>query len=282
MIIDGKKVAKDIRASIRARLEQHPTASITLATVLVGEDPASQLYVGMKHREANAAGIDSKHIELSAKISQEELEEAVSALANDDSVHGILVQLPLPKHLNKDRILAKVPPEKDVDGLTAFNMGRLLQGNKQLVPCTPLGVMRLIEAYEIETSGKSAVVVGRSSLVGLPQFLLLAERGTDATVTLAHSRTRDLAEVCRGADILVCAAGSPGMITADCIKAGAMVFDVGVSRTDKGIQGDVDFDSVSKVAGGITPMPGGTGPMTVACLLENTVLAAQLQGTLPS
>lgn len=282
MIIDGKKVAIEIRNNIKSRLDQFPNVHITLATVLVGSDPASKLYVGMKHREANAAGILSKNIELSANIGQDELEQYISELANNDEVHGILVQLPLPKHLDKDRILEKIPPEKDVDGLTHVNMGRLIQGRKQLVPCTPLGVMRLIDAYNIETSGKSAVVVGRSSLVGLPQLLLLAERGVDATVTLAHSRSQDLAAICRSADILVCAAGSPAMITAECVKPGAMVFDVGVSRTDKGIQGDVDFESVSKVAGGITPMPGGTGPMTVACLLENTILAAQLQGTLPS
>ena len=278
MIIDGKKVALDIRNNIRARLEKFPNANITLATVLVGEDPASQLYVGMKHREANAAGLHSKNIELPADISQQQLEQQIELLANDKDVHGILVQLPLPKHLNKDAVLAKIPAEKDVDGLTEVNMGRLLQGQKQLVPCTPLGVMRLIDAYNIETSGKTAVVVGRSALVGLPQFLLLAERGIDATVTLAHSRTENLANICRSADILVCAAGSPAMITADCIKPGAMVFDVGVSRTKHGIQGDVDFESVNKVAGGVTPMPGGTGPMTVACLLENTLLAAQLQG----
>ena len=282
MIIDGKKVAIEIRNKLKSRLDQFPNVSITLATVLVGDDPASKLYVDMKHREANAAGIRSKNIELAANTSQEALEQKISELADDEQVHGILVQLPLPKGLNKDRVLAKIPPEKDVDGLTDINMGRLVQGQKQLVPCTPLGVMRLIDAYNIETSGKTAVVVGRSALVGLPQFLLLSERGVDATVTLAHSRSPDLASICKTADILVCAAGSPAMITADCVKSGAMVFDVGVSRTDKGIQGDVDFDSVSKVAGGITPMPGGTGPMTVACLLENTVLAARLQGTLPS
>lgn len=282
MIIDGKKVALEIRKNIKARLQQHPAVNVTLATVLVGNDPASQLYVGMKHREANAAGIQSKNIELSAKISQAELEEEVFALANDCNVHGILVQLPLPKHLDKDRILEKIPPKKDVDGLTHVNMGSLVQGRKQLVPCTPLGVMRLIEAYDIETSGKNAVVVGRSSLVGLPQLLLLAERGIDATVTLAHSRTQNLPAVCRTADILICAAGSPKMINADCVKPGAMVFDVGVTRTESGIQGDVDFESVRKVAGGVTPMPGGTGPMTVACLLENTLLAAQLQGALSS
>ncbi|MCL4170350.1 UNVERIFIED_CONTAM: hypothetical protein GTU68_026917 [Idotea baltica] len=235
----------------------------------------------MKHREANAAGIQSKHIELNEDISQKELEQQISLLADDDNVHGILVQLPLPKHLNREKMLSKIPPYKDVDGLTDVNMGRLLQGHKQLVPCTPLGVMRLIEAYNIETSGRNAVVVGRSSLVGLPQVLLLSERGADATVTLAHSRTQDLAEICKSADILVSAVGSPALITKDFVKPGAMVFDVGVTRINNKIQGDVDFDAVSGIAGGVTPMPGGTGPMTVACLLENTILAATLQNVLP-
>jgi methylenetetrahydrofolate dehydrogenase (NADP+)/methenyltetrahydrofolate cyclohydrolase len=280
LIIDGKKVATDIRNAIRARLDQIPNANITLATVLVGENPASKLYVGMKHREANAAGIRSKQVVLAADINQQQLEAEINKLATDTGITGILVQLPLPEHLDKQRIIALIPPEKDVDGLTDVNMGRLLQGQKQLVPCTPLGVMRLIDAYQIETQGKNAVVVGRSSLVGLPQVLLLSERGVDATVTLAHSRSHNLAQITKQADILVSAVGSPKMITADHVKPGAMVFDVGVTRSKAGIQGDVDFASVSKIAAGITPMPGGTGPMTVACLLENTVIAAQLQGIL--
>ena len=282
MIIDGKKVAVDIRNKIKTHLANFPNTTITLATVIVGNNPASKLYVGMKHREAHAAGIHSKHIDLDENISQQELEQQITELANDDSVHGILVQLPLPEHLNKEKMLSKIPPEKDVDGLTDINMGRLLQGQKQLVPCTPLGVMRLIEAYGIETRGKNAVVVGRSSLVGLPQMLLLAERGADATVTLAHSRSGDLASICSSADILVSAVGSPALIQKEFIKPGAMVFDVGVSRLDnQKIQGDVDFDVAIQIAAGVTPMPGGTGPMTVACLLENTIFAATLQGVLP-
>lgn len=282
MIIDGKKVALEIRNKIKAQLENFPHSKITLATVIVGSNPASQLYVGMKHREANAAGIHSKHVELNENITQKELERQITLLADDENVHGILVQLPLPKHLNKEKMLEKIPPEKDVDGLTEVNMGRLLQGHKQLVPCTPLGVIRLIEAYNIETSGKKAVVVGRSSLVGLPQVLLLSERGADATVTLAHSRTQDLAGICKQADILVSAVGSPALITEEFIKPGAMVFDVGVTRLEnQKIQGDVSFDAATKIAGGVTPMPGGTGPMTVACLLENTILAATLQNVLP-
>ncbi|MDG1249702.1 MAG: bifunctional 5,10-methylenetetrahydrofolate dehydrogenase/5,10-methenyltetrahydrofolate cyclohydrolase [Gammaproteobacteria bacterium] len=281
MIIDGKKVAIQLRNQIKTQLAQFSDIQITLATVLVGEDPASKLYVGMKHREAHAAGIHSKHVSLQKDIDQQSLEAEIEKLASDDNVNGILVQLPLPKHINKDRVLAKIPAEKDVDGLTEVNMGRLIQGQNQLVPCTPLGVMRLIEAYNIPTCGKTAVVVGRSSLVGLPQMLLLSARGADATVTLAHSRSENLVEICQRADILVSAVGSAGMITAAHVKPGAMVFDVGVTRTADGILGDVDFTSVEKIAGGVTPMPAGTGPMTVACLLENTVKAASLQGILP-
>jgi len=281
LIIDGKKVAIQLRNQIKAQLAQFSDIQITLATVLVGENPASKLYVGMKHREAHAAGIHSKHITLQQDIDQQSLEAEIEKLASDDSVNGILVQLPLPKHIDKDRILAKIPAEKDVDGLTEVNMGRLVQGQNQLVPCTPLGVMRLIEAYNIPTRGKTAVVVGRSSLVGLPQMLLLSAHGADATVTLAHSRSENLVEICQRADILVSAVGSAGMITAAHVKPGAMVFDVGVTRTAAGILGDVDFAAVEKIAGGVTPMPAGTGPMTVACLLENTVKAALLQGILP-
>jgi methylenetetrahydrofolate dehydrogenase (NADP+) / methenyltetrahydrofolate cyclohydrolase len=281
LIIDGKKVAIQLRNQIKAQLAQFSDVQITLATVLVGEDPASKLYVGMKHREAHAAGIHSKHVTLQKDIDQESLEAEIEKLASDDKVNGILVQLPLPKHIDKDRVLAKIPAEKDVDGLTEVNMGRLIQGQNQLVPCTPLGVMRLIEAYNIPTCGKTAVVVGRSSLVGLPQMLLLSARGADATVTLAHSRSENLIEICQRADILVSAVGSAGMITEAHVKPGAMVFDVGVTRTADGILGDVDFAAVERIAGGVTPMPAGTGPMTVACLLENTVKAASLQGILP-
>ena len=281
MIIDGKKVAIQLRNQIKAQLAQFSDIQITLATVLVGENPASKLYVGMKHREAHAAGIHSKHITLQQDIDQQSLEAEIEKLASDDSVNGILVQLPLPKHIDKDRILAKIRAEKYVDGLSEVNMGRLVQGQNQLVPCTPLGVMRLIEAYNIPTRGKTAVVVGRSSLVGLPQMLLLSAHGADATVTLAHSRSENLVEICQRADILVSAVGSAGMITAAHVKPGAMVFDVGVTRTAAGILGDVDFAAVEKIAGGVTPMPAGTGPMTVACLLENTVKAARLQGILP-
>lgn len=251
---------------------------VCLATVLVGDDKPSQVYVRMKHAQAEKAGMTSRHVEFPADVSQGQLEAAVAELAADGDVHGILVQLPLPDGLDADAVLALIPPDKDVDGLTAPSLGRLVRGEPGLVPCTPLGVMRLLERYAVPTAGRRAVVVGRSTLVGLPAALLLARKGVDATVTLAHSRTDDLVDVCRQADIVVAAAGQAGMITAAHVKPGAAVIDVGVSRTEAGIVGDVRYAEVAEVAGWITPMPGGTGPMTVACLLENTLTAARLQG----
>ena len=205
----------------------------------------------------------------------------VSALAADPEVHGILVQSPLPPGYDEEAVLRLIPADKDVDGLTSESMGRLVRGLPGLVGCTPLGVMRLLERYGVPTSGRRAVVVGRSMLVGLPLTLLLARKGVDATVTIAHSRTVDLVDVCREADIVVGAVGHAGLITAAHVKPGATVIDVGISRTEAGIVGDVDFDAVQAVAGHITPMPGGTGPMTIACLLENTLTAARLQGAFP-
>ncbi len=252
--------------------------AICLATVLVGSDGPSGVYVRMKHRKATEAGMVSRGVELPDSATQAEVEQAVAALVDDPTVHGILVQLPLPGHLDPEPVLALLPPAKDVDGLTDRSLGRLVRDLPGHVPCTPLGVMRLIEAYGIPTAGRRAVVVGRSTLVGLPQVLLLGRRGVDATVTLAHSRTADLIDVCRTADIIVAAAGQARMIGVDHVKPGATVIDVGVSRSEQGIVGDVDFDAVQAVAGAITPMPGGTGPMTIACLLENTLAAAAMQG----
>jgi methylenetetrahydrofolate dehydrogenase (NADP+)/methenyltetrahydrofolate cyclohydrolase len=253
---------------------------VCLATVLVGGDKPSQIYVRMKHKKLGEAGMVSKGVELSDEATQAEVEAAVAELVADPSVHGILVQLPLPDHLDPEPVLALVPPEKDVDGLTERSMGRLVRGLPGHVPCTPLGVMRLLDRYGVEISHKRAVVVGRSTLVGLPQVLLLGRKGVDATVTLAHSRTDDLPGVCRQADILVAAAGQAHMITADHVKPGAAVIDVGVSRSESGIVGDVDFEAVQSIAGAITPMPGGTGPMTIGCLLENTVVAARMLGAI--
>ncbi len=280
ILMDGNVVAKIIQDNIATKLAEFPNAKITLATVLIGNDPASKLYVGMKQRRAAAVGIQSKHIQLTENVSMQEASEEIIKLVQDQTVHGILIQLPLPTSLDTHQIIDLVPPEKDVDGLSENNLGKLLRGELGLVPCTPLGVMRLLEYYEIPTSGKRAVVIGRSTLVGLPQVLLLARKGTDATVTLAHSRSGDLIDITQSADIVIAAAGIAHLVTAAHIKSGATVIDVGVTRTDQGIQGDVDFDSAQTVAGAITPMPGGTGPMTVACLLENTVYAAQLQNVL--
>ena len=205
----------------------------------------------------------------------------MAALAADAGVHGILCQLPLPDGLDPEPVIGLIPFEKDVDGLTERSMGRLVRGQPGHVGCTPLGVMRLISRYGVATAGKRAVVIGRSTLVGLPQVLLLGRKGIDCTVTLAHSRTADMIDVCRQADIIVAAAGSARMVTAAHVKPGAAVIDVGVSRSEAGIVGDVDFDAVQAVAGAITPMPGGTGPMTIACLLENTLSAARMLGCFP-
>ena len=279
-MMDGNTLRDEMVAGIRFCLEAAGSPAICLATVLVGDDGPSQRYVRMKHAQASEAGLTSRHIDLPATASQVQVESVVRDLALDDSVHGILVQLPLPEGLDAEPVIDLIPPEKDVDGLTERSMGRLLRGRPGLVGCTPLGVMRLLERYEIPTSGQRVIVIGRSTLVGLPLSLLLARKGVDATVTMAHSRTNDMAAVVREADIVVAAAGQAGMITADMVKPGATVIDVGVSRTESGIVGDVDQDAVATVAGHLTPMPGGTGPMTIACLLENTVTAARLQGVL--
>ena len=283
-IIDGKALAATTRAGLVPRIQTltaagHPPG---LAVILVGEDPASAVYVRNKVKACEEIGIRSFFTRLPAETSEAELLGHIARLNADATVHGILVQLPLPDGLDPEPVLDLIPPEKDVDGLTERSMGRLLRGRPGLVGCTPLGVMRLLERYGVETSGKRAVVIGRSTLVGLPLSLLLARKGVDATVTLAHSRTPDMAAVVREADIVVGAAGQARMITADMVKPGATVIDVGVSRTESGIVGDVDFGPVSEVAGFITPMPGGTGPMTIACLLENTLTAAQLQGAFPT
>ncbi len=281
-LMDGNLLRDEIVAGLRQRIADAGSPDICLATVLVGDDGPSQRYVRMKHQKAQEAGLRSRHVDLPANATQAEVESVVRGLVVDDAVHGILVQLPLPEGLDPEPVIDLIPPEKDVDGLTERSMGRLVRGRPGLVGCTPLGVMRLLERYEIPTSGRRAVVIGRSTLVGLPLSLLLARKGVDATVTLAHSRTSDMAAVVREADIVVGAAGQARMITAHMVKPGATVIDVGVSRTESGIVGDVDFDSVADVAGFITPMPGGTGPMTIACLLENTLSAARLQGSFPT
>ena len=278
VLMDGIRLRDELIAGLKSQIEELGNPHVCLATVLVGDDKPSRLYVASKQKKAGEAGMVSRHVELPADISQVDLEAAVSGLVADPTVHGILVQLPLPDGLDAEAVLDLIPPDKDVDGLTERSMGRLVRGLDGHVGCTPLGVMRLMERYGVETSGKKAVVIGRSTLVGLPQVLLLGRKGADATPTLAHSRSGDLAAICRDADIIVAAVGVAGLVTADFVKPGAAVLDVGISRTADGIQGDVDFDAVQEIAGAITPMPRGTGPMTIACLMENTFNAARMQG----
>jgi len=282
ILMDGNALRDEIIAGLRVTVEAAGSPPVCLATVLVGNDGPSQRYVASKHKKAVEAGLVARHVDLPETATQDEVEAVVRELTEDSSVHGVLVQLPLPEGLDPEPVLDLIPPEKDVDGLTERSMGRLVRNRPGLVGCTPLGVMRLLEKYEVPTSGARAVVIGRSTLVGLPLSLLLNRKGADATVTMAHSRTADMSAVVREADIVIGAAGQAGMITGDMIKPGAAVIDVGVSRTEAGIVGDVDRLSVEPVAGWLTPMPGGTGPMTIACLMENTLSAARLQSAFPT
>ena len=282
--MDGNILRDETVARLRKEIEAAGSPAVCLATVLVGGDKPSHIYVASKHKKAQEAGMISVGVHLEEDATQEQVEAEVRKLAADPTVHGILVQLPLPKHLDAEPVLALLPPEKDVDGLTERSMGRLLRGLPGHAPCTPLGVMRLLERYEIPTKGKRVVVIGRSTLTGLPQLVLFLRKGGDATTTCTHSHTspEDLKAYCREADIIVSCVGIARLITADHVKPGATVIDVGVSRIEAKIVGDVDFDSVQAVAGAITPMPGGTGPMTIGCLLENTLSAAKMLGAFPS
>ena len=280
ILLDGVMLRDQTVAKIKSTIVAAGNPKICLATVLVGDDAPSHIYVANKHKKAQEAGMVSRGVNLPATSSQAEVEQAVAELVADKSVHGILVQLPLPKHIDTESVLSLLPVEKDVDGLTERSLGRLVRGLKGHVPCTPLGVMRLLEKYKIETRGKRVVVIGRSALTGLPQMLLLVRRGADATATVAHKSTLDMVAVCREADIIIAAAGSARMVTAAHVKPGATVIDVGVTRIDNKIVGDVDFEAVQSIAGAITPMPGGTGPMTIACLLENTLEAARMLGAI--
>ena len=274
-VIDGKAVAARVRERVRAEVEGLPEPP-GLATILVGDDPASEVYVRMKREDSAEVGFESFHHEPGADASQEELAELIRSLNADERVHGILLQLPLPAGLDQDPLISLVDPTKDVDGLTPVNAGLLMQGHDEaMVPCTPAGVMELLSEAGVRLEGARAVVLGRSILVGKPLAALLL--AANATVTQCHSRTRDLAAVCREADVLVAAAGSPGLVTADMVGEGATVIDVGTNRTAGGLVGDVEFDSVSEVAGAITPVPGGVGPMTRAMLLVNTLRAARMQ-----
>jgi methylenetetrahydrofolate dehydrogenase (NADP+)/methenyltetrahydrofolate cyclohydrolase len=275
-LIDGKAISAAVRERVRegvAEYERRSGRTPGLATVIVGDDPASEIYVRNKHRASGEAGMRSIHHGLSAETSQDELLELVRALGADDEVDGILVQLPVPDHIDQEAVVSAIDPAKDVDGLTPVNAGLLASGRPGLVPCTPAGVVELLDQEGVELTGAETVVVGRSQLVGRPLASLLLTR--DATVTVCHSRTRDLPAVCRRADVLVAAVGVPRMIGADAVKPGAVVIDVGVNRTDDGLAGDVDFAGVSEVASAITPVPGGVGPMTIAMLMVNTLAAAE-------
>lgn len=276
--IDGTAVARKVREDVARGVEELVAAGGTapgLATVLIGEDPASEVYVRNKRRLSVAAGMQDLHRHLPGDVDQETAAALIDELAADPAVSGILLQLPTPGHLDSDALLARIPAEKDVDGLTTLNAGLLAQGRPALRPCTPAGVMTLLDEAGVSLSGAEAVVVGRSVLVGKPMAQLLL--AANATVTMAHSRTRDLAEVCRRADVLVVAAGIPGLVGADAVKPGATVIDVGIHRGEDGLHGDVEFGPVAEVAGAITPVPGGVGPMTIAMLLANTLTAARVQ-----
>ena len=278
ILLDGIALRDETVVKLRDAINSAGNPAICLATVLVGDDAPSHIYVNSKHKKAQEAGMVSKGVNLPANSTQAQVEDAVAALVADKQVHGILVQLPLPKHIDTEAVLSLLPVEKDVDGLTEKSLGRLVRGVPGHVPCTPLGVVRLLERHSIQTVGKRVTVIGRSALVGLPQMLLLVRRGADATVTVAHRSTTDMIEVCRESDIIIAAAGAAKMVTAAHVKPGATVIDVGVTRINNKIVGDVDFEAVQAIAGAITPMPGGTGPMTIACLLENTLEAARMLG----
>lgn len=273
--IDGKKIAAEIRAELRdevARFTRQSGKTVGLAVVLVGDDPASAVYVRNKIRACEEVGIRSFAYTLPADASQSAVEALVTELASDSAIDGILVQLPLPAHLDGERILSLIPPAKDVDGFTAENLGRLVCGERGPVACTPLGVMELLRRSGIDPDGMHAVVVGRSNIVGKPMAMLLLN--ANATVTVCHTHTKELAKVCAQADLLISAVGVPAFITADMVKEGAVVIDVGISRKDGKLKGDVDFDAVAPKTSYITPVPGGVGPMTIAMLLKNTLTCA--------
>lgn len=275
-LLNGKETAAQIRAEIKGRADrffEKRGYPVGLAVVLIGENPASQVYVRNKIKACEEAGIRSFSYYLPQSTSQKNAEELVSSLAENKQVHGILVQLPLPNGLDAEKILAKIPAEKDVDGFSENNIGSLALGKKAIVACTPLGVMELLKRYGVSVAGKRAVVVGRSNIVGKPMAMLLLN--ADATVTVCHSKTQNLKEECRNADILIAAIGKAKFITADMVKENAIVVDVGMNRDESGLCGDVDFAEVQKKASYITPVPGGVGPMTIAMLLNNVCEAAE-------
>lgn len=275
-ILDGKAVSLKVKESVKVRADELKKFGVepTLAVVLVGEDKASQTYVRAKEKACNEYGIKSAAHRLSENTTQNELLALINVLNLDDSIHGILVQLPLPKHIDTNVVLAAIDPRKDVDGFHAVNVGKLVSGLDGFVPCTPLGVMEILKEYGIEVAGLNAVVIGRSNIVGKPMANLLLN--ASATVTVTHSKTKNLKEICKNADLIVTAIGKPFFLKADMVKDGAVVVDVGINRLDDGrLVGDVDFENVAPKCSYITPVPGGVGPMTIAMLLNNTILAAQ-------
>lgn len=276
-IIDGRKIAADLRNHISGEVSELKKSGTTpgLAVILVGDDPASHVYVGSKVKACREVGIESYEHRMAATATQQEVRHVIKNLNVNPSVHGILLQLPLPGHLDSAALIQTIAPEKDVDGLTFVNAGKLVSGDESgMVPCTPQGSLRLIQSVKRDLTGLSAVVIGRSLLFGKPMAQLLL--AANCTVTMAHSKTKNLADVCRHADILVAAVGRAKMVKGDWVKPGAIVIDVGINRQDNGkLAGDVDYDEAVKVAGAITPVPGGVGPMTIACLMQNTLKAAK-------
>ena len=274
-ILDGKKMSESLRKEIAERVGRLKEQGVTpgLAVILVGNDPASEIYVRNKGNGCAETGMYSRTIQMPEETTQEQLEAAIDALNNDPAIHGILVQLPLPKHLDEQAALKKILPEKDVDGFHLINAGHMLTGTEGVIACTPRGALYMIKNTGLDLNGKEAVVIGRSNIVGKPMAMLLLRE--NCTVTICHSRTKNLAEHTRRADILVAAVGKAGFVTADMVKPGAVVIDVGINRVDGKVKGDVDFDAVKEVAGWITPVPGGVGKMTITMLLANTVEAAE-------
>lgn len=274
MILDGKALSKEIKENLKQQVKEI-NAKIKLVVILVGDNQSSQIYVASKEKACKLVGIESETILIDKNAPQKTVIDAIEKANLDDSVHGILVQLPLPKHMDEKTIINMIDPRKDVDGLTFINQGKLFNNVSGIVPATPLGIMHLIDSHKLDLSGKNAVVIGRSALVGKPIAQMLLAR--NATVTTAHSKTVDLVSLTRSADILVVAIGKPHFITSDMVKEGAIVIDVGINRVYGRIDGDVDFENVSQVASYITPVPGGVGPMTIACLLENVINCYKLQ-----
>lgn len=279
-LLDGKKVSQDWKKEVENKVNKLKEIGITpgLCVFLVGENPASHLYVRNKKRSAEKLGMKCEVIHLEASIKQEELVKKIQEKAEDSSIHGIIVQLPLPSHINVEDIISSIPPEKDVDGFSPYNLGKLVRGEPVFIPATPLGILKIIDYYNIEVKGKHAVVIGRSNIVGKPMALALLLKGRDATVTVCHSKTKDMEKITQEADILIVAAGVKKLVNKDYVKPGQIVIDVGIHKENDKWVGDVNFEEVEPIVEAITPVPGGVGPMTVAGLLYNTVRSAEKSG----